>query len=470
MNDDGPSSAEALRAAAASLPRLPRLADDPGGPLLLGVSGGSDSVYLLLALSGDATLAGRIVVAHFDHRARGAESAADSEFVAGLCATLGVPCRRGSREADGPASEGALRDARERFFAATRADVGAAVLVTAHHVDDVVETMLLRLARGAGPGGLGSPRVRRRFRDGHVRWRPLVAAGLRKRDITGALSAARVSWREDATNALPLAARNRVRSWLESGASGALGEGHAAGFALSSRILADSHEALIAWGRELGCLPGADPLDLSGLRGRPSALAHAVLAEHVRQISGADASPESLAPVVTAAIDGREGRFSLCGRLHRLRGGKLLLSAERPAWGAGLRPLRPGVPDPECGLLAETVDIDDPLWRALSGRAVSNVEEVYLGVPSAEGLAWRGRADGDRYRPLGAPGGAKLSDLLINRKVPEEVRDSLPVVLAGEEILWVPGLPPSDAHRLDGPRRGALRLTWPLGRVVLSVR
>ena len=103
----GPPSTEVLRAAAASLPRLPRLADDPGGPLLVGVSGGADSVYLLLALSADEAFAGRLVVAHFDHRVRGRASAADAEFVTALCASLGVPCRLGSRASEGPASEGA---------------------------------------------------------------------------------------------------------------------------------------------------------------------------------------------------------------------------------------------------------------------------------------------------------------------------------------------------------------------------
>lgn len=467
--NDGPPSAESLRAAASSLPRLPGLADDPGGPLLVGVSGGADSVYLLLALRGDPGLAGRLVVAHFDHRVRGADSAADADFVSALCVALGVPCRRGSRDAGGPASEGVLRAAREAFFAAARAEAGASVLVTAHHVDDVVETTLLRLSRGAGPGGLGSPRVRRRFRDGHVRWRPLVAAGLRKRDLTEALRRLRVSWREDATNALPLAARNRVRAWLEAGAGSALGEGHAAGFALSARILAESHDALLAWAEELGCRAGSEAPDLGGLRGRPSALAHAFLAEHVRSLLGSEASPQSLAPVVAAAVGGGEGRFSLCGRVFRLRDGRFTLCAEPRPWGVEPRRLIPGTPDPECGLLAELTDVDAALWRALAGGGISNAEEVYLRPPSSV-LSWRGRAEGDRYRPLGAPGGAKLSDLLINRKAPAEMRDSLPVVLAGEEILWVPGLPPSDAARLDGPCEGALRLTWPVGRVVWDVR
>ena len=75
-------------------------------------------------------------------------------------------------------------------------------------------------------------------------------------------------------------------------------------------------------------------------------------------------------------------------------------------------------------------------------------------------LVWRGRVEGDRYQPMGSLGTSKLSDLLINRKIPLEKREALPVVLAGSEILWVPGLPPAETARLPGPFKGALRLTW----------
>ena len=75
-------------------------------------------------------------------------------------------------------------------------------------------------------------------------------------------------------------------------------------------------------------------------------------------------------------------------------------------------------------------------------------------------LFWRGKSEGDRYQPLGAPGSAKVSDLLINRKIPVELRAALPVVLAHGAIMWVPGLPPAECARLSGPVKGALRLTW----------
>ena len=106
---------------------------------------------------------------------------------------------------------------------AQRAAQAVRLLVTAHHVDDQVETMLMRLAHGAGPVGLAAPRVRQAFRDGHVRWRPLLAAGLRKADLQAALRAAGLPWREDATNATDVAQRNRVRAWLAAGVYAALG-------------------------------------------------------------------------------------------------------------------------------------------------------------------------------------------------------------------------------------------------------
>ena len=105
------------------------------------------------------------------------------------------------------------------------------------------------------------------------------------------------------------------------------------------------------------------------------------------------------------------------------------------------------------------MDVDASLWASLSRGDISPAKEVYVLAPVAA-LAWRGRVDGDRYQPLGSPGSAKLSDLLINRKIPAERREALPVVLSGGEILWVPGLPPAESARLAGPTKGALRLTW----------
>jgi len=457
-----PSPAD-LRAAAARMPRLPAPPADLAGPIAVGLSGGADSVAVLGALWADEAVRPRLRAWHFDHRVRGAASAEDAAFCAGLCAGLGIPFTAGARAADGPASEAALRAERDAFFREARVTQAVRILVTAHHVDDQVETMLMRLAQGAGPLGLAAPRVRQAFRDGHVRWRPLLAAGWGKADVLAAVRAAGLPWREDATNAEGIARRNRVRAWLAAGAAPALGDGYAQGFARAARIQGELAEALLAWGAQLGAQVDAEGrLPVAGLRGAPAALLRLVVDDFLRGQGVGEASADSLAPLLAAIAAGGDARASVAGEILRVRDGWLLVEAAADALGAELRALRPGAA--AGGLAVEPVAVDETLWARLVRGEVSPAQEAYLRPPSAE-LRWRGRVAGDRYRPLGAPGVAKVSDLLINRKVPAGLRDALPVVLAGEEILWVPGLPPADSHRLTGPGKGALRLTWRPPRV-----
>jgi tRNA(Ile)-lysidine synthetase-like protein len=450
---------DALRAAALRLPRLPS-APVASGPVAVAVSGGADSVYLLCALWADEALRPRLRVLHFDHRVRGEDSADDARFVAALCAGLGVPCELGVRAGQGAASEADLRAERNAFFASQRASLGFELLCTAHHLDDVVENALMRLARGAGLAGLAAPRVLQDFRDGPRRWRPLIQAGIDKRAVLAGLRAAGIPWREDATNLLPVAARNRVRAWLAAGGAEAMGEGYAEGFARSARILGETQVALAQWARELGCVVGADgAMPVAALQGRPVALIQECLRTFLHAHDVAEPSEASLGPLVSALAAGRDAASAVRGQVVQVIGGVLSLRREPVTFGPTERRLAYGLPDDECGLLAEHVEVDATLWASLSKGDISPGREVYVIAP-AEPLVWRGRAEGDRYQPLGSPGSAKLSDLLINRKIPAEKREALPVVLAGSAILWVPGLPPAEAARLRGPTKGALRLTW----------
>jgi tRNA(Ile)-lysidine synthase len=450
---------DALRAAALRLPRLPS-APEGSGPIAVAVSGGADSVYLLCALWADDAVRPRLCVLHFDHRVRGEASAEDARFVAAVCAALGVSCVLGSREELGGASEADLRSARDEFFAEQRQVFGFNLLCTAHHLDDVVENALLRLARGAGLTGLAAPRVLQDFRDGHRRWRPLIAAGIAKSALLASLQAAGIPWREDATNALPIAARNRIRAWLADGGEAALGVGYADGFARSARIIGEAQTALASWARELGCIIRSDgSMPVSSLRGRPESLAQECLREFLHHHEISDPSAKSLLPLTSAIVVGSDAQSAVRGIVVRVKGGELSILKETPPFGPDARCLLMGLPDDECGLMAEIVEVDASLWASLSRGEISPAKEVYVVAP-VSALAWRGRMEGDRYQPLGSSGSAKLSDLLINRKIPAERREALPVVLVGSEILWVPGLPPAESARLAGPTKGALRLTW----------
>ena len=450
---------DALRAAASRLPRLPS-PPEANGPIAIAVSGGADSVYLLCALWADEGVRPRLHVLHFDHQVRGEASAEDARFVLAVCAALEVPCVLGMREEQGGASEADLRAARDAFFAEQRRALGFELLCTAHHLDDVVENALLRLARGAGLAGLAAPRVLQEFRDGHRRWRPLIAAGIAKPALLASLQTAGIPWREDATNVLPIAARNRIRAWLAEGGEAALGAGYADGFARSARIIGEAQAALVCWARELGCVIRSDgTMPVSSLRGRPESLAQECLREFLHHHEISDPSAKSLLPLTSAIVVGSDAQSAVRGIVVRVKGGELSVLKEMAPFGPDERCLLIGSPDDEGGLLAEIVEVDATLWASLSRGEISPAKEVYLVAP-VEALFWRGRMEGDRYQPLGSSGSAKLSDLLINRKIPAERREALPVVLAGSEILWVPGLPPAESSRLAGPTKGALRLTW----------
>ncbi len=433
------------------------LADEPA--VAVAVSGGADSVALLAALSATPALAPRLVVLHFDHAVRGAESAADAAFVARLAEALGLPCEVGARDAAGVASETELRAARHAWLAAAMARRGIRALCLGHHADDRAETLLLRLARGAGPEGLAAPRAAQPFRDGTRRLRPLLRH--RREALRDALAAAGVPWREDATNARPGAPRNRVRLAALPALEAALGSGLHEGLARASDNLADAADALRAWLGELGGLPGADGVSrLVALRGRPRALVRLACAEAAWAAGVTEVGGPSFEHLVDAVTAGRRAAASLGGLDWTWDGEVLRVRRAAAGWGGEVRPLPTDGSLAPCGLRAERRALDAAGWADLSRGAIAPSHEVWLAAPAGAAVAWRSRLPGDAYRPLGAPGAAKVADLLIDRKVPAGERDVLPLVLVDGNVAWVPGVPPAHDLRLRGPQEGALRLTW----------
>ena len=190
--------------------------------VLLAVSGGADSVALLRSLSAIRNPdAGRLVVAHFNHRLRGVESDADETFVRELAGQLGLSCEVG-RAADPPSQgpgvaarswdEGTARRERYEFLAATAAKVGARYVATAHTADDQAETILHRILRGTGLSGLaGIPRARP-LDSGVALIRPLLT--IRRAELRTYLADLRQPFRDDATNADVKFTRNRLRNDL----------------------------------------------------------------------------------------------------------------------------------------------------------------------------------------------------------------------------------------------------------------
>lgn len=139
--------------------------------IVVAVSGGADSVSLLLALeelTKTEKLKNRIVAAHFNHKLRGAESDGDEEYVRKLATKFGIELAVGhAGELKGNVEQSA-REARYEFLLETAINLKAVAVLTAHTVNDQAETFLLNLIRGSGPLGLGGIKPLRRLEKGDV--------------------------------------------------------------------------------------------------------------------------------------------------------------------------------------------------------------------------------------------------------------------------------------------------------------
>jgi len=188
----------------------------PAGRWAVAVSGGADSVALLRLLRDRSDV--ELIAVHLDHQTRGDESAADSQFVAELCARLNVPCETARRDRLEPTASNLPKNRSARFRALRIALFRAVVksenldgVLVAHHADDQAETILLRVLRGSGYRGLGGMSPRAAI--GGVRVvRPLLA--VRRDALRKFLSSIGQDWREDSSNRSPKYLRNRVRAAL----------------------------------------------------------------------------------------------------------------------------------------------------------------------------------------------------------------------------------------------------------------
>jgi len=203
----------------------------PAGRWAVAVSGGADSVALLLLLHSRPDISLHVV--HLDHQIRGQASADDADFVAGLAGKLAIPATIVRRDQIEPGM-GRLPKNPSARYRAIRLELFRRVVerekllgvILAHQADDQAETILLRLLRGSGPAGLAAMRPRGQIA-GLTILRPLLA--VRRQALRDFLTSRGQDWREDASNRSEKYARNRVRKFLES--------------------RADLHEPLLAVGR-----------------------------------------------------------------------------------------------------------------------------------------------------------------------------------------------------------------------------
>jgi tRNA(Ile)-lysidine synthase len=452
------SSADLLAAVQQALSIDCRL--DARLPLLVGVSGGPDSLCLLHVLS---RLGWQVTAAHFDHQLR-PESGQDAARVAQMAAAVGAGFIDGSEDVGAFAQRGGLsveeaaRTARYHFLFTAARQIGAQAVAVGHTSDDQVETVLMHLLRGAGLAGLRGMSLSS-LQEG---WdaaiplvRPLLQVG---RTATVAYCAENsLEALHDPSNKDTLFFRNRLRHELIPTL-----ESYNPQFRQVLLRTADvlrGEYALVEAAVETawqGCLRASGVGYLGFERSRLETMSEGLLRGVLRRAVGQlrpglrDIGFEDIERAAAFATNpSRSGEMDLTAGL-RLFVEEGLLYIEEP----GASPLPARWPQLVGG---------SPLWLDLPGEvelangwrlraARCSAEEIEAGSASqdeawldAEGLVFplvvRAAIPGERFAPLGMQGQRqKLSDLWINQGVPRRARANWPLVCTQAGPLWVVGL------------------------------
>jgi len=415
----------------------------PRDRVLIGVSGGADSVCLALVLK---ELGVAIGLAHLNHGLRGTESDADEEFTRELAGKLGVeffakavsllrPLPRGETNL-----EAAGREARKHFFGEIAHDHGFTKIALAHTKNDRAETFLLNLLRGAGSEGLTSMEP---F-SGQV-IRPLIETG--REEIAAYLKEQNQNWRMDATNLDLAFARNRLRHVVIPELAAKFNANLLDTLARTAEIL-DAEDAWMGvlteqWLEQNGTAEdGGFSLPVAELESLPLGLIRRLLRAALRRAGSIlrDVSFEQIEAVRGLLNPGKSGKtIEIPGRYRVVREfDRIVFRSETgPPVSYNYELKIPGeVHIPELGKVFRAEIIETEANDRRDQRVFVDAESI---GPYVRIRNWN---PGDYYRPVGLPGG-KLKKLFQRARIPRGHRTGWPVIVADSTIVWVASFPVS---------------------------
>ena len=428
-----------------------------GQPVLVAVSGGVDSMALLHLLQAASRAHGwKVSVAHFNHRLRGRSSAADESLVRKTARKLGLPVFVGTGDVkamsqkSGLSTEMAARTLRHEFFAKTALENQIPAVALGHHADDQVELFLLRLMRGAGAEGLAG-----------MKWRAPSPADSRVTLIRPLLGQTRevirlfavehkISWREDASNALLDMQRNRVRQelipLLKKNYNPAIERAILRAMDILSAeadVVTEAAEKWLNRPSDFDRLPVAVQRRCLQLQLRKLGVpADFDLVEKLRAEAGVGVS---FAPGKTVVRDG-SGQVAT-------RQAEAVSFARHRQWVA----LSQSSETQFASLLIS--------WKIRPRRTGSFSEkprmERFDADKVGDSIVLRHWQPGDRFQPIGMTKPVKLQDWFVNLKIPRDQRRRLVVAATSDgDIFWVEGLRISELFKVSEETRRVLSLEW----------
>jgi tRNA(Ile)-lysidine synthase len=431
-----------------------------GQTVVAAVSGGPDSMAMLHGLCEFARDPDdvRVIAAHFDHQLR-ADGHRDREPVEYVAAKYGAQVVFGTGDvaaharASRQSIEAAARDLRYAFLERTADETGANVIATAHTRDDQIETVLMRIIRGAGSRGLrGIPGRRGRI------VRPLL--GVKRVETVGYCQTHGVPHVIDISNADRRFFRNRVRHDVLPSLRVVYWGVDAAIEKLAAEAHSEFAEAERATSLRLDTWLRAESsdvwiLDLEALHDLSDDHRIHLLSNALDAIGGRD----NVSRIHYRALLGLKtgGSIDLPGLRVRREHDAIVFTTAAHEASDEAHPLEvPGAVTIGAWTLASD-RLNGVQARAEMRKRERESHVVYV-APGAP-LTVRFPLTGDRMQPFGMSGHKKLSDLFIDMKIPRRIRVETPVIESSGEILWVVGVAASELTRIDEAGESVIRVT-----------
>lgn len=477
---------------------------DRGDGVLAAVSGGADSVCLLLLLNGMAAELGiRVFAFHMNHGIRGEEADRDEQFVEELCKQLEIPLTVAHEKVEtyaeehGLSGEEAGRILRYRHLEETAERYQCAKIAVAHHEDDDAETVLLNLFRGSGLAGLSGIRPVR----GKI-IRPLLCVS--RKEIEEYLKEQGFSWCEDSTNRENDYTRNKIRNellpWVRENINSRAAEHILAASELAAqadvyfemeaeRILEEScskrrEEAKQPTSQNVGEADGKESGTGQDLKvaenamkmytkistnlfdSQPEILKTYIIRRMVLNAAGKakDITERHIRAVMKLTGPGGGHSVNLPYGLQAVRGYETIKIVQGQERRIAVESSDPGQKWENEGSFEKEIrlrtDLDE-MFRigpaSIHLHASSRKKEPE--IPKNQytkwfdydkinvGLSIRYRKNGD-YLTLSGGGKKKLRRFMIDEKIPEDERDRIPVLADGDHVLWVVGYRISDYYKI----------------------
>lgn len=413
------------------------------------VSGGADSMAMLHALR---ELGYEVCVLHFEHGIRPREeSAGDMRFVEQYCSERGIAfyCQRAHVPRSllqGESMEAGARRLRYDFFARMAEEHELDLIATAHHADDAAETFFLHLLRGGGTAGLTGIPVKR---DNIIR--PLLFA--KRAEIEEYCNIHNIPFVTDSTNLSPDCTRNYLRLEVLPKLS-AVNPEYTAALLRAQDILREDNAALEEYTEAELCRRAEFSQDravlsLDGFTELPLGMQRRILRSALSRICPlTDIEKNHYDALLELCRNARTGtKFLLPEKFSAIVSYNTLILSQKM-----YKINRMG--DRSSGSIGGQL-LCAPAEEVCFGSSADLVQ--FLDGQAMEGAVLRTRKTGDRFHPLGAAGSKKLKDWFIDQKIPAELRDGIPLLAKGSDILWVVGYGISQQAKVRGDSRSVMK-------------